>query len=144
MYIVMGNIKIGDSFDDVARYFKSAKEIEAADPMIQKVWQSRPWPIQDEDRFWHFEDSSGRHGAVFQFRQGYVVNHQASDFADPDRLANMNHFPSPPILFRYGFWPLFTVAVGISAAVLFLIDRTGKRRNPKPTIFAPSKPGEPA
>jgi len=90
---------------DIARLFASGARVDVqTNPNVQRVWTSRQWPIAPGDEIWHFHDAY-RHGVYLQFRDGRLVNHSNADFADPDKLAQINQQPQPPWPVRYGVWP---------------------------------------
>lgn len=120
---VLHGIQNGNTFDDLAGQFKSAEQLDEANSSVQKISQARVGLIQKGDEFWRFGDVSGRHFALFQFRNGLVVNHESSNYADPARLAAMNRFPIPPIILRFGFWQIYAKAIFIGVAMLAAVAR---------------------
>jgi hypothetical protein len=119
-------IRDGDTFKHVAQYFERAEQTDFAAPNARNVWSTRPWTIRPGDDIWHFHNKSS--GVLIQFRDGRVVNHPTSDYADIDRMAQQNHHPVPPFFFCYGVWPFCLFVVAVGGLILVAIDKRARSR----------------
>jgi hypothetical protein len=117
-------IRNGDTFQDVARYFDTAVKTDRDAPNVQKIWSQRSWVIQPGDEIWHFGMRSS--GVYLQFRDGRVVNHVNSDYVEADRMAQLNHQPVPPLVSRFGPWPLCFMVLGGGGCILVMLDNRAR------------------
>src|SRR4029079_16440705 len=107
-----------DTFQEVARHFKKAEKVDFKnDPKIQMLWNARGWTVLPGDEIWRFWHSA-RNSALFQFRDGRVVNLQPRDHAARDANARLNRAPVPPKLLRHGVWPFCVAIFVIGSCVL--------------------------
>jgi len=111
----------GDTFQKVVRYFKTTEKVESTTPYVQKLWSARSWDIQPGDEIWRFGERSN--GVYLQFRDGRLINHSNSDYANPDQVARLNGDSVPPMFFRYGVWPLCIVILGVGGLMIIAIER---------------------
>jgi hypothetical protein len=118
--VLRDQIHDGDTFEHVARYFERAEQTDFDARNVRNVWSTRPWPIQPGDDIWHFRNASS--GVLIQFRDGRVVNHPTSDYAEPDRIAQMNHHPVPPLFLHYGIWPYCLLVQAAGGLILVALD----------------------
>ncbi len=122
----------GDTFEAVSANFEKAVRMDLMTQDNQQnvlyLWNHRGWEILPDDEIWHFEYAQG-HGVWLQFRDGRVVNFQRRDFADPDKNAQVNRAPIPPLLLRKGIWPLCSVVFVLGTCVLVLVDRKERGRH---------------
>src|SRR5262245_61444174 len=125
--VLRNQIHDGDTFEHVAQYFERAERTDFDAPNVRKVWSTRPWTIQPGDDIWHFRNASS--GVFIQFRDGRVVNHPTSDYAEPDRIAQLNHHPVPPPFLRYGVWPYCLLVLAAGGSILVAIDSRTRSRS---------------
>jgi leucyl aminopeptidase (aminopeptidase T) len=75
--LVGAHVHNGDTFREVAKHFTKAVKVDFdKDPQVQMVWTSRGWTVLPGDEIWRFTHS--RSGTTLQFREGRVVNFQAT------------------------------------------------------------------
>jgi hypothetical protein len=124
--VLRDSVHDGDKPDEIALLFETATKVNASEPIIQNLWKSRSTPIVPDDEFWRF--GCGDHGFFGQFRDSRLVHHRARDYANLDQVAQLNHFPVPPKLLRYGVWPFCIALLGIGGILLFAMRHKRLRR----------------
>lgn len=129
---VLRGLRNGDTYEDVAKHFISVESVDPTEVRELMKGFSQNSRIADGDQFWRFKDPSGGFDATLHFRNGLLVNYQPSHFDDPVRMAKLNHQPVPPLFLRFGFWPIFAIAVGFVAAMTVVISRIKLPWNRKP------------
>jgi hypothetical protein len=125
------SIHNGDTWQSVARHFRTTVKVDPSkNANVQKVWRSRGETINPEDEIWHFQYFGG-HGVYLQFRDGRNVNWDESVYSDPDRIEQLNHRPTPPLVLRRGIWPVCVVVFAIGVSLLVIADT---RARPKTVV----------
>jgi hypothetical protein len=122
--LLRDRIRHGDSKEEIARHFDEMRQPNERDmDHVRKIWLSRRgWTIEPGDEFIHFGTKAGT-GVFFQFRDGKLMNHQPSDYADLALLARMNKANYPSWLVRHSSF----ITAGASAllCVLMWVVMTG-------------------
>ena len=125
-------VQDGDSFDLVSQQFDRS-EARSEHWMRENMhYFANRKPIWDDlktgDEYYSFFINGGSVSALFQFRNGVVVNHRNAIYKGP--YSQVRHYKdvSPNSLFRHGALPVYTLMVALLGAVTLLVMRFTNRQ----------------